>query len=93
MGVKVAFHSQPLAAGSPAGAPKKRLVAPRRAVRSEGGQDVVFIVRDLAAVRRAVQLGASEGDDVEIVSGLSAGDRVIVDGPKDLADGRKVVVR
>jgi membrane fusion protein, multidrug efflux system len=40
-----------------------------------------------------VQLGASEGDDVEIVSGLSAGDRVIVDGPKDLTDGRKVVVR
>lgn len=93
MGVKVAFHSQPLPAGSPAGTPKKRLVAPRRAVRSEGGQDVVFIVRDLVAVRRAVHLGASEGDDVEIVSGLSAGDRVIVDGPKDLADGRKVVVR
>jgi multidrug efflux pump subunit AcrA (membrane-fusion protein) len=45
------------------------------------------------AVRRLVQLGPAEGDQVEIASGLAAGDRVIVDGPKNLADGRKVVLQ
>jgi HlyD family secretion protein len=93
MGVKVAFMSQPLPAGAPAPSGKKHLVVPRRAVRSDNGQDIVFLLRDGTAVRRAVQLGAGEGDQVEVISGLTAGDRVIVDGPKDLADGRKVIVQ
>jgi len=93
MGVKVAFLSEGQEGAAPAPAARPRLVVPRRAVRNDNGQDVVFVVRDGAAVRRAVRLGPSEGDQVEIASGLAAGDRVIVDGPKDLADGRKVVVR
>ena len=93
MGVKVAFMSQTPVGAAPVPAAKPRLVVPRRAVRSLNGQDVVFLVRDGTAVRRAVQLGPTEGDQIEVASGLTAGDRVIVDGPKDLADGRKVVVR
>jgi len=43
--------------------------------------------------RRAVRVGDARGDQVEIVSGLSAGDRVVVEGPPELADGSRVVVR
>ena len=87
MGIKVAFLSD---APAPQAAAKPRLIVPRRAVRSAEGQDVVFVVRDGAAVRRVVRLGASEGEMVEVLSGLAAADRVVVEGPPDLADGRKV---
>ena len=93
MGVKVAFLGEAPGGAAPAPAARLRLVVPRAAVRSDNGQDIVFLVRDGAAVRRAVRLGPSEGDQVEVASGLAAGDRVVVDGPKDLADGRKVVVQ
>jgi hypothetical protein len=32
------------------------------------------------------------GDEVEVIAGLTAGERLVVDGPADLADGDRVVV-
>jgi len=93
MGIKVAFLSDGAEGAPPVPAGKPRLVVSRRAVRNENGLDVVFLVRNGTAVRRVVQLGPADGDQIEIASGLAAGDRVIVEGPKDLADGRKVVVQ
>jgi RND family efflux transporter MFP subunit len=90
MGVKVAF----LAEGAPqAGAARPRLVIPKSAVRSADGVSVVFVVREGTAERRAVTVGAADGDQVEVVSGLSAGDRVVTDGPASLADGSRVKER
>jgi RND family efflux transporter MFP subunit len=91
MGVKVAFLSE--GSDGPVPAVKPRLLVSRRAVRTADGRNVVFLLRDGTAVQRVVQLGPAEGDQVEVTSGLASGDRVIVDGPKDLADGRKVVVQ
>jgi RND family efflux transporter MFP subunit len=93
MGVKVAFLGQSAPGGAAATPARKRLVVPRLAVRSENGQNIVFLVRDGRAIRRTVALGPAEGDRIEVTSGLAAGDRVIVDGPKDLADGRRVIVQ
>ena len=93
MGAKVSFLSQTPSGTTVAAPPRRRLVVPRSAVRTENGQDVVFLVRDGRAVRRAVSLGPSDGDRVEVRSGLASGDRVIVDGPKELADGRKVAIQ
>jgi multidrug efflux pump subunit AcrA (membrane-fusion protein) len=39
-----------------------------------------------------VQLGESHGDSVEVVTGLKAGDQVIVNGQGAKIDGRKVAV-
>jgi multidrug efflux system membrane fusion protein len=40
-----------------------------------------------------VQLGATDGDRVEVRSGLAPGDRIVIDGADKLRDGAKVVVR
>jgi multidrug efflux pump subunit AcrA (membrane-fusion protein) len=66
------------------------LLAPKSAVRTDGGQSVVFVVRDERAERRAVTVGAADGDQVEIVSGLNAGERIVVDGATTLTDGARV---
>jgi RND family efflux transporter MFP subunit len=90
MGVKVAF----LADATPqvtATAPK--LLVPKTAVRKVDGRDVVFVVKDGVAERRAVTVGLTEGDQVEIASGLQLGERVIVEGPPTLADGARVTIR
>lgn len=89
MGVKVAF----LEAARQAEAPSVRLAVPRRALRTEGNMAVVFVVNGDRVERRAVRAGAVQTDTVEVLSGLSAGDRVVVDAPAALKDGDKVIVR
>ena len=90
MGVKVAFLGVPPPAGARA---EPRLMVPRAAVRNEHGQAVVFVVVEDHVERRAVRTSSSQGDVVEIVTGLAAGERVVVEGPPDLADGRKIQIR
>jgi RND family efflux transporter MFP subunit len=91
MGVKVSFLSE---RQPPSDEPAKpRLLIPKSAVRSEGGRSVVFLVRDDRVERRAVTVGAPEGDQVEVVSGLTSGDRIVVDGLDGLADGTRVKER
>ncbi len=93
MGVKVAF----LKAGEPqavdAAPPRATLVIPRAAARAAQGGDVVFVIHEDRVERRAVKLGAADGDQIEVLSGLTAGERIVVDGPPDLADGDRVVVK
>jgi HlyD family secretion protein len=90
MGVKVAF----LGAAEPAASPVvSRLTMPRTAVRTDRGQTIVLVVVDDRVERRAVRVGDAKGDNVFVLGGLVAGERVVVEGPPDLADGRKVSVR
>ena len=49
-----------------------------------------FVVQGDKAFRRAVTTGASEGDTVEVASGLSAGDTVVTRGAFNLSDGDRV---
>ncbi len=93
MGVKVSFFNerQPVTA---ADAPvKPRLLVPKSAVRSDGGQSVVFVVHENRAERRAVTVGASDGEQIEVVSGVNAGERIVVDGVNTLTDGARVKER
>ena len=89
MGVKVAFLDEERPAGE---RPKAALVVPRRAVRKDGDSDIVFVVSGDQVERRAVGVGPAPGDEAVITSGLAAGDRVVIEGPADLADGAKVAV-
>ena len=42
---------------------------------------------------RPVKLGITDGDRVEVLSGLSPGDRIVIDGADKLRDGAKIVIR
>ncbi len=90
MGVKVSFLKE--ATPDPARASAPRIVMPKSAARTEGGHAVVFVVHDTRVERRAVTLG-SEGDgQIEVVSGLADGERVVTDGPASLKDGDTIKI-
>ncbi len=74
-------------------APAPRVVVPKTAIRTADGRSIVFVVKDDRVERRAVSIGLENGDQVELVSGVSAGERVVVDGPATLKDGDKVRVQ
>jgi RND family efflux transporter MFP subunit len=93
MGVKVSFLAERAPTADEAAAARPRLVVPKAAVRRQDGHTIVFVVREDRAERRAVTVGAEEGDQIEVVSGLTAGERVIVEGPAALADGARIKER
>jgi RND family efflux transporter MFP subunit len=68
-------------------------LVPRPAIRTVGGENFAFVVRGEAVERRAVRLGGNDGDRVEVLAGLQAGDRVVLSPPPTLADGSPVVVQ
>jgi RND family efflux transporter MFP subunit len=91
MGVKVSFLAEPTPQSA---APvTTRLLVPKGALRKIDGRDVVFVVKEDLAERRAVTVGGTEGDQVEIASGLQIGERVIIEGPATLTDGSRVTVK
>ena len=92
MGVKVSFLAEQPVAGQPQRAVPRSLV-PKTAVRSIDGRAVVFVVNGDRVERRAVSVGDTNGDQVGVLSGVSPGDRVVVDGPQTLKDGDKVKVQ
>jgi RND family efflux transporter MFP subunit len=94
MGVKVAFLSHSMAearSGAEVGAPKA--LVPSEAVRQENGKPVVYRVRDDRLERRAVSLGATLGNGVEISAGIAVGDRVVVMGPTELRNGQAAQIK
>ncbi|MDX1632350.1 MAG: efflux RND transporter periplasmic adaptor subunit [Thermoanaerobaculia bacterium] len=68
------------------------LQIPRSALRSRDGRDVVMVVRDGVLERRAIRVGAAEGESVRLLSGLTGGEEVVVEGPGTLEDGDRVEV-
>ncbi|MGE5624153.1 MAG: efflux RND transporter periplasmic adaptor subunit [Bacillota bacterium] len=71
---------------------KNALTVPRAAILTEDGESAVYTVKDGVAHRVAVNLGYSDGDRVEILQGLNAGDTVVTLGQNSLKDGTKVAV-
>ena len=57
------------------------------------GTFVYLINADSTVSVRPIQLGATEGDHVEVLSGLTPGDRIVIDGADKLRDGAKINVR
>ncbi len=66
------------------------LVIPAAAVLAEKNSSYVFVEENGAAKRVAVQLGMQQGNQVQVVSGLNAGARLVVSGQQRLSDGAKV---
>jgi RND family efflux transporter MFP subunit len=85
MGVKVAFQG---ADGAPSAGPNVSI--PKAAIRQRDGRDIVWVVKNDRVERRAVTVGVKRTDEVTIAAGLSGGERVVIEGPDNLADGVRV---
>jgi len=72
---------------------ENELVIPRDAIVATAKGTVVYVERDGKAEQRPVELGAGQGLMVVATSGLSAGDRVIVRGQRQLSPGSSVRVQ
>jgi RND family efflux transporter MFP subunit len=66
------------------------LRVPATAVTQRGQMELVFIVSDGKAQLRIVKTGKRLGNEVELVSGVSAGERVVVENLAGLVDGQPV---
>jgi RND family efflux transporter MFP subunit len=86
MAVKVAFRET----GGGTATATRTVMVPKSAVQSQDGRDVVFVVQNGRAERRAVTVIDTQGDDSVLSAGVSAGESVIVDSPAGLTDGMTV---
>ena len=91
MGIKVTFLRDDTDQTAPAAQPTT--LALKTAIRAEGDQSFAYVVHGDLVERRAVKVGGTDGDRVEIVAGLRPGDRVVVAPPVDLKDGARVAVK
>jgi len=77
---------------------RQGITVPTTAISRLGGQSFVFVAREasegdrtrLVASQKPVQLGAIQGNRYVVRSGLAAGERVVVSGVQNLADGAPI---
>jgi membrane fusion protein (multidrug efflux system) len=68
------------------------LAIPFYSVISRNDEHFVFVENDGAAQKKIVRLGIMENWMVEIVDGLKAGDKLIIEGHRDIEDGQNIKV-
>lgn len=68
------------------------LTIPVEALFSEGGTDYVYAIQDGVLNKTEITVGATTDTDVEVLDGLSEGDRVALSGSVQYTDGMAVQV-
>jgi RND family efflux transporter MFP subunit len=69
------------------------LLVPLTAVRHKGDKTFVFMIENGLAVEHEVTTGDDDGENIEILTGLEAGDEVISELTNNIAHGNKVKVQ
>ena len=69
---------------------REALVIPEEALSPEAERQYVYVVADGKVSRREVRIGGRQPGTVEILAGLSAGERVVVEGTQKVRDGATV---
>jgi RND family efflux transporter MFP subunit len=69
------------------------LRVPASAVVQRGQMEIVFVITDGKAQLRLVKTGKRLGSEVELVSGVEAGEKVVTNGAAGLVDGQPVEVK
>ena len=90
MGVKVSLLKDAEPAGPAAASAVPRMAVPKAAVRTVDGRTVVFVTNGDRVERRAVTVGDENGGQVDVLSGVRAGERVVLDAPATMKDGDKI---
>jgi membrane fusion protein (multidrug efflux system) len=67
------------------------LLIPEGALVPEQGKTFVFVVKDGVASKREVTIGRRRPGEVQVTTGLEAGDRVVVEGTQKIRDGVQVL--
>jgi len=69
------------------------LTVPRGAFIDSGGGRVIYVVDNDVATRREIRLGATSGGRVEVLSGLDAGEEVIVSSLEPMRGAARVLIK
>jgi RND family efflux transporter MFP subunit len=86
MGVKVAFQG----AGTLQEADRSGVLVPQSAIfESDGKQYALLVIGDVVE-RRAISTAGERGKEILVTSGVSGGDRVIINAPANLENGTRV---
>jgi RND family efflux transporter MFP subunit len=88
MSAKVSFLPRRLSSGEM----KPRLAAGRSALIDRSGKIFAYLLEGNRVRETPVRIGKTFGDMVEIVSGLKAGDRIVIKPPKELKDGSRIKI-
>jgi len=89
MGVKVSF----LSSESATPATGAQAIIPKEALREADGKQMGFAVVNSRIEQRAVKTGPQRGGDVEVLSGVKAGDTVVISSQETLRDGQRAEVK
>ncbi len=68
------------------------LTIPRQALLNVEGGEEAFVLENGKAYRRPLTTGSAQGDRIAVLSGLAAGDQVVVSGQINLTDGASVTI-
>ena len=71
---------------------KNIIVIPRESVFEEYGKDYVYLANGEIAKKKEIALGKNIGNRIEIINGLSVGDKLIFEGRALLKEGSKIKV-
>ncbi len=68
------------------------LLVPEEALLAEGTRQSVFVVADGKSVKREIKIGDRNGGEVEVLSGVKAGDMVVVGGIQKIRNNTPVKI-
>lgn len=69
---------------------REALVIPEEALSPEAERQFVYVVTDGKVSRREVRIGGRRPGSVEVIAGLTAGERVVIEGTQKVRDGSTV---
>jgi len=63
---------------------------PKSALQQQDGRDVVWVVKEGRAERRAVTVSLTVGEETQLSAGVAAGEKIVAKVPSGLTAGAKV---
>ncbi len=91
MGVRVSFLEEAVKSAETSALPPGVQI-PASAIMNAGDTPIVFVLEGARVRRLTVVLGQSVGEMRQVMSGLNAGERVVLAPPATLRDGQRVTV-
>ena len=68
------------------------IAIPLNAVQRSASGDYVFVADNNTAKKKVVKLGATSGGQIEVLNGLTNGDKLITQGASEVEDGDKIKI-